>query len=137
MIEGFLALVLCQLVGTTAADALHLRVPGPVLGMLLMLGWLALRRPEDDSPTMRAGDALLKVMPLLFIPAGVGVVAWLGAIREQWLPIGVGMVVPWAAGLLATAVVAALALRWFPTDDAAPEGSERLIDEAEDVEGVE
>ena len=78
MIEGLLILLLCQLAGTLVADTLHLPIPGAVLGMLLLLGLLAWRRPAEDAPVMTASHHLLQHLPLLFVPAGVGVVAVLG-----------------------------------------------------------
>lgn len=137
MIEGLLGLLLCQVVGTFLADWLHLKVPGPVLGMLLLLCWLTWRKPREDAPVLRAGDAVLNAMPLLFIPAGVGVVAWLGLIKAQWLPIGVGMIVPWAAGLLATAGAAHLVLRWLTPDAALESEAERLVGDAADMDGLD
>ncbi len=107
MIEGLLILLLCQLAGTLVADTLHLPIPGAVLGMLLLLGLLAWRRPAEDAPVMTASHHLLQHLPLLFVPAGVGVVAVLGLIGEHRALMLVGFVVPWLLGLVVTAVVAA------------------------------
>lgn len=47
MIGGLAALLLCQLAGEVAARAFALPVPGPVLGMgMLLLALLARRRAE-------------------------------------------------------------------------------------------
>ena len=107
MIEGLLILLLCQLAGTLVADTLHLPIPGAVLGMLLLLGLLAWRRPAEDAPVMTASHHLLQHLPLLFVPAGVGVVAVLGLIGEHRALMLVGFVVPWLLGLVVTAGVAA------------------------------
>ena len=115
MIEGLLILLLCQLAGTLVADTLHLPIPGAVLGMLLLLGLLAWRRPAEDAPVMTASQHL----PLLFVPAGVGVVAVLGLIEEHRALMLVGFVVPWLLGLVVTAGVAApLARRLTDKEDA-------------------
>lgn len=119
MIEGLLILLLCQLAGTLVADTLHLPIPGAVLGMLLLLGLLAWRRQAEDAPVMTASHHLLQHLPLLFVPAGVGVVAVLGLIGEHRALMLVGFVVPWLLGLVVTAGVAApLARRLTDKEDA-------------------
>lgn len=109
MIEGLLGLLACQLAGTALADGLHLKVPGPVLGMLILLAVLTVRRPRPDAPVMRAGNRVLDELPLLFIPAGVGVIGCTGLLRAHWGVLLLGLVLPWAAGLAVTAGVATLA----------------------------
>lgn len=105
MILGFLALLGCQLAGQFLVDALALPVPGPVVGMLLLLLVLLVRRPGTDNGTVRAADALLRHLQLLFIPAGVGLIAYLRLIGAQWWPIVVGIVASWLIALLVTAGV--------------------------------
>lgn len=48
MIRGLLGLLSCQLVGTFLVSAFHLKVPGSVLGMLLLLLLLIWRKPDAD-----------------------------------------------------------------------------------------
>jgi holin-like protein len=111
MLTGLIALLLCQLVGEVVVRSLDLPLPGPILGMVLMLVVLQVRRPRKDSGLIRVPLALLRYLPLLYVPAGVGVVAHLSRLREDALPIAGGLVVSWVAGLLVTAGVAALVLR--------------------------
>lgn len=135
MIEGLLVLLVCQIVGELAVRTLHLAVPGPVLGMLLLLAVLVVRRPRQDAPVLRAGDRVLEILPLLFVPAGVGVMTQVALLRAQWLPIGAGLVVSWVVALLATAGAAALVHRGgpAPTDDQA----RALVADADRIEGLE
>lgn len=93
------ALLACQLAGEVARNLLGLPVPGPVLGMMLLTAVLAVRRrrrgpgaPSEASALDRVSGALLKHMGLLFVPAGVGVVAEAAVIRQQWLPLLAGVV---------------------------------------------
>ena len=111
MILGFLALLICQLIGQFAVDALALSIPGPVVGMVLLLVVLLIRRPPTSSGTVRAADLLLRHLQLLFVPAGVGLIAYLRLIGTQWLPIVAGIVVSWLVALLVTAAVATGLLR--------------------------
>jgi holin-like protein len=52
---------------------------------------------------------LLKYLGLLFVPAGVGVIANLSLIGAEWFPIVVGLVGSTILSVLATAYV----MRWF------------------------
>ncbi len=112
MILGFLALLGCQLVGQFIVDTFGLSVPGPVVGMVLLLVILLIRRPPLTAGVVRAADGLLRHLQLLFIPAGVGLIAYLHVIGAQWWPIVAGIVLSWLAGLLVTAAVGVTVLRW-------------------------
>ena len=53
MIAALLALLACQLLGELLRAALHLPIPGPVIGMFLlaaMLAWQARRKPARAIP---------------------------------------------------------------------------------------
>jgi holin-like protein len=110
MIRGFVVLLLCQLVGEVVARGLALPVPGPVLGLaLLVLGLSAWHhiRPFDDatlqsSEVGRVADGLLSALALLFVPAGVGVVQYFGLIGSYGLALGLALVVSTFATLVAT-----------------------------------
>lgn len=111
MINGLLWLVACQLVGEVVVRALDLRLPGPVVGMALLFGLLQWRKPAEDAPTIRAADALLRHLQLLFVPAGVGVVTYLSLLRDEALPIVAGLLVSWLAGLVTLAGLVVLLRR--------------------------
>lgn len=111
MITGLIVLFVCQLVGEVVVRTLDLSLPGPILGMVLLLVVLQVRRPHAKSGLVRAPSTLLKYLPLLYVPAGVGVIAHLSRLRADALPIVGGLLVSWAAALVATAGVAALTLR--------------------------
>ena len=79
-------------------------MPGPVLGLLLLLGILALRGGPDEA--MRStSTGLLRHLSLLFVPAGVGVITQLDALGRDWLAITVAIVASTALGLAVTALV--------------------------------
>lgn len=99
MIRGLTVLLLLQVVGEVVVDVTGLPVPGPVVGMVLLFGWLQWRRPAADAGTMRAADGLLRHLQLLFVPAGVGIVTHLAVLRTEAVPLGVSLVVSWLAGL--------------------------------------
>jgi holin-like protein len=109
---AFLILVGCELIGEVLRRALHLPLPGPVIGMFLLA--VALIVGGDDeavgvtdkySQLSRTANALIANMGLLFVPAGVGVIAEFGVLRQNWLPILVGLVVSTVLGLVVTGLV--------------------------------
>ena len=99
MIAGLTWLVLFQLLGELAVGLTDLPVPGPVAGMLLLFVFLRLRKTGDAASVVRAGTALLRHLQLFFIPAGVGVVAYLTVLGGEALPIAVSLLVSWLLGL--------------------------------------
>jgi putative effector of murein hydrolase LrgA (UPF0299 family) len=90
VIGGFAALLLCQLAGELTARALALPVPGPVLGMGLLLALLLVRGGVPE-PLARTADGLLAHLGLLFVPAGVGVVLHLDVLATDALPIALAV----------------------------------------------
>jgi holin-like protein len=119
MIRGFFILLAFQLVGEVAARGLGLPAPGPVIGLALLVVALGLYqrwRPLDEealaeSDLGKAARGLLAALPLLFVPAGVGVVQYMGLLREQGLALSAALVVSTVATLLATVGVFLLVKR--------------------------
>lgn len=121
MLKPITVLLVCQLLGETAARGLALPVPGPVIGLLLLFAVLLARDrlvarrgggitlPALDAapaaPLGRAADALLGVLGLLFVPAGVGVVDHLGLFAAHGIGLAAVLVLSMLATLLATVFV--------------------------------
>lgn len=78
MLQALLPLLISQLAGETLSRSLHLPVPGPVIGLVLLLAGFALWPPllERVRPV---AQGFLGHLSLLFVPAGVGVVGHLDA----------------------------------------------------------
>jgi putative effector of murein hydrolase LrgA (UPF0299 family) len=106
MLLTFTILLVCQCLGEVIAFALHLPVPGPVIGMLILFCALVVR-PTLLDKIQSTGDALLQHLSLLFVPAGVGIFVTAGSLHGQWLAI-VGAVI---GSTLATLAVTALVMR--------------------------
>ena len=110
VLKGVLALLACQLGGEVVVHLFGLEFPGPVVGMLLFLAVLRVRRPRPSSGLVRGPTLLLNHLQLLFVPAGVGVIAYLDQLRDDALPLAAGLWLSWLVGLAVTgAVVVTLA----------------------------
>ena len=100
---NLLLLFSCQLAGEILHRVFLVPMPGPVAGMLI-LTLILLRRPLNVPEGLTASaHVLLQNLGLFFVPAGVGVIANLGLIRQQWVPICVALVGSTCLSLLATA----------------------------------
>ena len=105
MMLGTLAtLLVFQAVGEVLAFLLHLPVPGPVLGMALLVAWLRLR-PAAYAQLRATSVGLLRHLSLLFVPAGVGVMLHATRLADEWLPITVALVASTALTIVVTALV--------------------------------
>lgn len=103
MLQGFAWLLLCQSLGELIARGTGWSLPGPVLGMLLLL--LALNSERVRTPVATAADALLAHLSLLFVPVGVGVIAHLGLVAEYGLRLAAVLVLSTLIGMAVTALV--------------------------------
>ncbi len=111
MLLWIAAVLGCQLAGELLAVLTGLPVPGPVMGMLLLLAYLVHRGGVPEELDALAG-ALLRHLYLYFVPAAVGVTAHFLIVRDQLLPILVALVVSSALALaVAGLLVQALARR--------------------------
>lgn len=110
MLFSFTVLFVCQLVGEAIARALPFPLPGSVIGMLLLfaslmvrgqwlerqqqkafaasateLSQLEVRQPVSGLPASleHTAQQLLGYLPLLFVPAGVGVIQYLDRLLAE------------------------------------------------------
>jgi holin-like protein len=111
MVTGLIALLTCQVVGELIVRTFGVPVPGPLIGMVLMFFVLQVRQPRSESGLVRAPMTLLRYLPVLYVPAGVGIVAYLSVLGSSLLPAAAALVVSWLAGLVVTAGLAAVLLR--------------------------
>ena len=115
MLQALATLLVFQTIGEVLSYALALPVPGPVLGMALMLAFLLLN--ERAVAALRPTCVeLLKHLSLLFVPAGVGVMLHLARIADEWLSIVVALVASTALAIIVTALVIHWAARRFASE---------------------
>src|ERR1700688_4894899 len=109
MIASLSLIFLCQLAGEVFVRGLALPMPGPVIGLMLLLILLMARDrfavlargPLQGDGVEGASRGLLANLSLLFVPAGVGVVQKLDLVAEH----GVAFVGVLAISVLETLLV--------------------------------
>jgi holin-like protein len=112
MISGLVQILLFQGLGELASKFLVPLIPGPVIGLILLLGFLAARKAVSPGVELVAG-ALMQHLGLLFVPAAVGVVLFLPQLRSHALAVAVALV----ASVILTIAVSAIVLRLLPGKD--------------------
>ena len=108
MLSWFTLILCCQLAGEVAAGVLALPVPGPVIGMVLLFAFMALKR--GITPGLAStGEVLLSNLSLLFVPAGVGIMAHAALLSQDWPALSVALI----ASTVLTIAVTALMMVWI------------------------
>ena len=114
MIAAFLLLISCELAGEIVRGAFDLPIPGPVIGMFCLAAGLSVRKDTLGVPAIpealgQTAETLIGQMGLLFVPAGVGIVAEAGLVRQELLPIAVGLI----GSTVLSLVVTGLVMHWM------------------------
>ena len=102
-LAGFTWLLVFQCAGEALVRLAGWPIPGPVAGMALLFAALLLRKQAPDAMTVAAGG-LGQHLSLLFVPAGVGVMMYIGQVTDEWLPILAAVVVSTVLAIAATAL---------------------------------
>jgi holin-like protein len=102
-LTGLAWLLLFQSAGEVISRSASLSLPGPVIGMLLLL--VGLRFERVSAPVSQAASMLLEHLSLLFVPVGVGVMTHLALISQYGVRMLVALVVSTWIGLAVTALV--------------------------------
>jgi holin-like protein len=110
-LQGLAWLLAAQAAGELMTRALALPLPGPVLGMVLLL--VALRWPSVRASVSVCAHFLLAHLSLLFVPVGVGVMTHLGLVSQYGGRMLAVLVLSTIVGLAVTA----LAMHWLRDKD--------------------
>jgi holin-like protein len=111
MVPALATLLVFQLLGETLVLLSGAPVPGPVLGLALLLLALLLR-PAGLEAIKPTAQGLLQHLSLLFVPAGVGVMQHLQRLGDEALALGVALVLSTLLGLAASAATMLALMRW-------------------------
>jgi holin-like protein len=105
MLEQIARVLFWLSVGEIAARSGLLPLPAPVTGLILLYAELAIRGKLPDDLSVLA-DRVLQFLGMLFVPAGVGVIAYLDILESEAMPIFTAVIGGTAITLFVTAVVA-------------------------------
>jgi holin-like protein len=132
MILSLTLILLAQLIGEALARASNLPVPGPLIGMALLLLFLVVRDrasrlaprvlapPLVDGRLESTGKGLLANLSLMFVPAGAGIVGRLDVLAVHGVALAVVVLVSTVTTLAATALTFVVVSRWLAKPKARP-----------------
>src|SRR5712671_5170442 len=104
MISGLVQILVFQGLGELITHFLLPLIPGPVIGLILLLAFLALRRSVNASLD-EVASTFSRHFGLLFVPAAVGVVMFWPHLKAHALAIAVALVVSVVLTIAVTALV--------------------------------
>tara|TARA_B100001939_G_scaffold268062_1_gene235564 strand:+ start:85 stop:453 length:369 start_codon:yes stop_codon:yes gene_type:complete len=116
MLAGIFTIFMFQLVGEAIQKYFGLSIPGPVIGLVLMLIALLASKHRTHRPIAGLRDNLITVaetllghLSLLFVPIGVGVILHLHLLEAQLLRV-LGVII---FGTIATMIFTAFIFSAF------------------------
>lgn len=93
MLQAIFLILLLQLAGEIIQQFFQLTVPGPVIGLVMLLCMLLVHRRLSgkmrgfEQQLITTSESLLRHLSLLFVPIGVGVVMHLQLLERQLLEV--------------------------------------------------
>jgi holin-like protein len=104
MLPALTLLLVFQLVGEVLVRGLDVPIPGPVVGMAMLLAVLVIRNgPGEDL--RGTANGLLQHLSLLFVPAGTGVMLHFSRLADEWLPLLVALAVSTVLSIAVSALL--------------------------------
>ncbi len=115
MINGLTHILIFQGLGEILSTFVLPGIPGPVIGLVLLLGFLLLKK-EVSANLGLVADAFTQHLGLLFIPAAVGAVLYLPSLKAN----GLAIVVALLGSLAATFTVSVLIMKLLTKKEKEP-----------------
>lgn len=114
-LKQFLIILVISYAGELLKYVLPLPIPASMYGMVILLvglltGWIALDAVKD------VGKFLIEIMPVMFIPAGVGLKSSWGILKPLILPVSIITVVTIVTVMAATGKVSQWVIRKGKSD---------------------
>lgn len=109
-LKQFLIILAISLLGEVLKELLPLPIPASIYGMvflfiLLLTGVIKLDQVKD------AGKFLIEIMPVMFIPAGVGLMSSWNVLKPVLVPVSVITVINIITVMGATGIVSQIVIR--------------------------
>jgi hypothetical protein len=122
MVAGLVQILLFQGLGELISKLLLPTLPGPVIGLVILLIWLIVRK-EISPALLLVSNGFSQYFGLLFVPAATGVVLFLPQIKAHAWAIILALV----GSVVLTIIASALALKLMTKEELI--NSERLSNE--------
>ncbi len=107
MFDAIALLFFCQLLGEIIHRLTGVPLPGSVIGMVLLIGWLAISRRE--YPTLTAVSGWLTAhLSIMFVPAAVGLIDE-GPVLSKY---GIGLLIAAVTSTVLTMLVSVYVFQW-------------------------
>ena len=112
MLIAIFTILVLQLIGEAVQKYFNLSIPGPVIGLILMLLTLMMTNSKKlnmltplRTNIINTSETLLSYLSLLFVPIGVGVVMHLQLLEMQLLRILVVILIGTMSTIIFTSLV--------------------------------
>lgn len=109
-LKQFLIILAISFCGELLKTMVPLPVPASIYGMLLLFFGLCTGTIKIKQ-VREAGNFLIEIMPVMFIPAGVGLMSSFGVLRPMLLPVSIITVVSIVTVMAATGHVSQFFIR--------------------------
>lgn len=110
-LRQFLLILIFSFLGELLRYLIPLSIPGSIYGLVLL--FIALMTGIVKLPQVKeASKFLIEIMPLVFIPAGVGLLNSWSVLQPILLPVTVITVVSTAVVMVVSGWVTQLVIRW-------------------------
>nr|WP_297764627.1 CidA/LrgA family protein [uncultured Butyrivibrio sp.] len=109
-LKQFLIILAVSLMGEICKALLPLPIPASIYGMVFMFVFLLTGLIKLDQ-VRDAGKFLIEIMPVMFIPAGVGLMSSWGVLKSVLIPVSVITVITIFTVMAATGLVSQVIIR--------------------------
>lgn len=109
-IRQFLIILLFSFLGELLKNLIPLPVPASIYGLLLLFAALELHIVPLEA-VHETGRFLIEIMPLMFIPAGVGLIDSWDALKPMFVPVVVIMIISTIAVMVVSGKVTQFVIR--------------------------
>jgi holin-like protein len=130
MINGLVQILLWQGIGEMVSKFFIPSMPGPVIGLILLVAFLSFKG-EVNPELGEVADTFRQHLALLFVPASVGVILFLPELKTHAFAVGTAL----AVSVILAIAVTALVLKLFSIKEPAYENTKayrhemKLLDE--------
>lgn len=109
-LKQFFIILLVSCIGELLYHLLPLPIPATIYGLVLMLGLLMLKIVPLNA-VKETAEFLIEIMPVMFIPAGVGLIIYWPQLKEFLIPVCVIIVISSILVMLVTGKVSDFLIR--------------------------